>query len=100
MITALGWLATALVVASYAQASVVRLRRLSLIASVLLIVFNAALGIWSNVALEVALVVINLARLRTAEVECETSAVDLDAGDVQLDADVYAISEKAHAFHP
>ena len=67
MITALGWLATALVVASYAQASVVRLRRLSLIASVLLIVFNAALGIWSNVALEVALVLINLARLRNGE---------------------------------
>ena len=65
MITALGWLGTALVIASYAQPNVARLRRISLIASAVLIAFNAALGIWSNVALEVALVLINLARLKT-----------------------------------
>jgi hypothetical protein len=78
MITALGWLATALVIASYAQASVTRLRRLSLVASVLLIVFNAALGIWSNVALEVALVMINLVRLLTSRDEEAATSPELD----------------------
>lgn len=66
MITALGWLGTGLVVLSYAQPNEMRLRRLSLVASVVLIVFNAALGIWSNVVLEVMLVGINGARLRRA----------------------------------
>ena len=75
MITALGWLGTALVIASYAQSSVSRLRRISLVASVVLIAFNAVLGIWSNVALEVALVVVNLARLRRTE-----DAQDHDSG--------------------
>lgn len=65
MITALGWLGTAIVIVSYAQPDAVRLRLFSLAASAVLIVFNAALGIWSNVALEVALVVVNLARLRS-----------------------------------
>jgi hypothetical protein len=74
VITALGWLGTALVIASYAQSSVSRLRRISLVASVVLIAFNAVLGIWSNVALEVALVVVNLARLR------RTDAQDHDSG--------------------
>jgi len=32
-------------------------------ASVVLIAFNAVLGIWSNVALEIALVVVNLVQL-------------------------------------
>ena len=67
MITALGWLGTALVALSYAQPDEARLRRISLLASVALISFNLALGIWSNVALEVALVVINTARLRLAD---------------------------------
>lgn len=86
MITALGWLATALVIASYAQASVVRLRRLSLVASVLLIAFNAALGIWSNVALEVALVVINVERLRRDHSEAARARADLDAREIDIDA--------------
>lgn len=62
--TALGWLGTALVLASYAQPNVARLRQVSLLASVVLIAFNLSLGIWSNIALEVALVGINLEQLR------------------------------------
>jgi hypothetical protein len=75
MITALGWLGTGLVALSYAQPNEMRLRRLSLLASVVLIVFNLALGIWSNVALEVALLGINGARLRRAE-QAESAAVE------------------------
>lgn len=61
---AIGWLGTALVIVSYAQTNVRMLRVISMIASIVLVAFNAALGIWSNVALEVALVAINVARLR------------------------------------
>lgn len=61
---AFGWLGTALVIVSYAQSNVRMLRVISMIASIVLVIFNAALGIWSNVALEVALVAINVARLR------------------------------------
>jgi len=60
---ALGWLGTALVIASYAQSDVRTLRVVSMIASIVLIAFNVMLGIWSNVVLEIALVVINVARL-------------------------------------
>jgi hypothetical protein len=59
----LGWLGTALVLVSYAQPTAARLRMFSLVASVVLIAFNSALGIWSNVALEVALVALNMFRL-------------------------------------
>lgn len=59
----LGWLGTVLVIASYAQSSVWRLRVISMVASAVLIVFNIALGIWSNVVLELALVGINVVRL-------------------------------------
>jgi hypothetical protein len=82
LLTALGWLGTALVIVSYAQPDVARLRMVSLVASVVLVAFNAALGVWSNVALEVALVVINLMRLRTGEVAPVTvAAVDVLVDD-------------------
>jgi hypothetical protein len=81
LLTALGWLGTALVIVSYAQADVARLRMVSLVASVVLVAFNAALGVWSNVALEVALVVINLMRLRAVQV----TAVTVSEVDVLVD---------------
>jgi hypothetical protein len=81
LVTALGWLGTALVIVSYAQPDVARLRIVSLVASVVLVAFNAALGVWSNVALEVALVVINLMRLRAVEV----SPVRVSEADVLVD---------------
>ena len=66
--TALGWIGTLLVIASYAQPDVGRLRQMSLLASAVLIAFNLSLGIWSNIALEVALVGINLGQLRRSRV--------------------------------
>lgn len=96
MITALGWLGTALVIASYAQPNVARLRRISLIASAVLIAFNAALGIWSNVALEVALVVINLERLRRDQMAADRAMADLEGREADADADRYPLSANAH----
>lgn len=97
MITALGWLGTALVIASYAQPNVARLRRISLVASAVLIAFNAVLGIWSNVALEVALVVINLERLRRDQTDTDRGMADLEGSEV--DTDGYPLSANAQALH-
>ncbi|MEO6126554.1 MAG: hypothetical protein ABIR32_22865 [Ilumatobacteraceae bacterium] len=68
VITALGWLGTLLVLVSYTQPNVTRLRQISLAASVVLITFNLLLGIWSNCALEVALVGINVQQLKRSRV--------------------------------
>ena len=63
MIALLGWLGAALVLVSYAQRNTIRLRQISLLAGVSLISFNLVLGIWPNVAMELALGVVNLRRL-------------------------------------
>jgi hypothetical protein len=63
MIMLIGWLGAALVLVSYAQRNTVRLRQTSLLASAALLSFNLIVGIWPNVALEVALAVVNLRRL-------------------------------------
>ena len=55
-----GWLGSALLIYSVMQARVLRFRMLNLAASAILAGFNAALGIWPMVAMNVALCVINL----------------------------------------
>lgn len=57
---ALGWAGSALLVYSLLQARVLRFRALNLVASVILTIFNALLGIWPMVALNVTLAVINV----------------------------------------
>ena len=61
----LGWTGSALLIYSLMQARVLRFRILNLIACVTLIVFNAALGIWPMVAMNVALSAINIYFIRT-----------------------------------
>ncbi len=61
---ALGWAGSALLVYSVMQARVLRFRALNLLACVVLTVFNAALGIWPMVAMNVALAAINAYFLR------------------------------------
>ena len=63
MIELVGWFGAALVLVSYAQTNTIRLRQISLLAGVALLSFNLILGIWPNVALELALAVVNLRRL-------------------------------------
>src|SRR3954447_10562325 len=60
----IGWLGSALLIYSVMQARVLRFRVLNLIACVVLAGFNAALGIWPMVAMNVALCVINLWHIR------------------------------------
>ena len=59
-----GWLGSALLIYSVMQARVLRFRVLNLAACVVLTAFNAALGIWPMVAMNVALAVINLWHIR------------------------------------
>jgi len=56
----MGWTGSALLVFSVMQARVLRFRALNLIACVVLTVFNAILGIWPMVAMNVALAAINV----------------------------------------
>ncbi|EAP99802.1 hypothetical protein JNB_06524 [Janibacter sp. HTCC2649] len=59
-VDALGWFGSALLVFSLLQARILRLRLLNTIACVILIVFNAILGIWPMVAMNIVLSAINL----------------------------------------
>lgn len=61
----LGWAGSALLVVSVMQSRVLRLRALNLVACVVLTWFNAALEIWPMVAMNLALVAINLWHLRS-----------------------------------
>lgn len=60
----IGWAGSALLVYSVMQARVLRFRVLNLAACVVLTGFNAALGIWPMVAMNVALAVINAWHIR------------------------------------
>src|SRR6187200_2283368 len=59
-VDALGWLGSALLVYSLLQARILRLRVLNTVACVILVVFNALVGVWPMVAMNVALAAINL----------------------------------------
>jgi hypothetical protein len=57
---ALGWAGSALLIYSLLQARVLRFRVLNLVASCVLVVFNALLGIWPMVAMNTVLAGINV----------------------------------------
>ena len=57
---ALGWAGSALLIYSLLQARVLRFRTLNLVASLVLVAFNAMLGIWPMVAMNLVLAGINV----------------------------------------
>ena len=59
LVDALGWAGSALLVYSVLQSRMLRLRVLNLAASAALVVFNAIIGVWPMVAMNVALCLIN-----------------------------------------
>jgi hypothetical protein len=61
----IGWCGSALLIVSVMQARVLRFRVLNLFACIVLTGFNAALGIWPMVAMNLALCLINLWHIRT-----------------------------------
>jgi hypothetical protein len=63
MITFLGWIGAMLALIAYAQTGAARFRQIALLSSAALLTFNLLLGIWSNVALESTLAIVNVRRL-------------------------------------
>jgi hypothetical protein len=59
-VDALGWFGSALLVFSLLQARILRLRVLNTVACGILVVFNAVIGVWPMVAMNVVLAAINL----------------------------------------
>lgn len=59
-VDALGWFGSALLVFSLLQARILRLRILNTVACAILTVFNAILGVWPMVAMNIVLAAINL----------------------------------------
>lgn len=59
-VDALGWFGSALLIYSLLQARILRLRILNTVACLILIVFNAMIGVWPMVAMNVVLAAINL----------------------------------------
>jgi hypothetical protein len=59
-VDALGWFGSALLVYSLLQARILRLRVLNTVACVILVVFNALIGVWPMVAMNIVLAGINL----------------------------------------
>lgn len=91
MITLLGWLGALLALAAYAQTGTARFRQIALLSSAALLTFNVLLGIWSNVALESALTIVNVSRLvqlrgsrRTKSPQLTTSVAVRGALDKRL----------------
>lgn len=60
---AIGWIGSVLLIWSLALANVLRFRLLNLLASLVLTGFNAAIEVWPMVAMNAAIVVINVAHL-------------------------------------
>ena len=78
-----GWSGSALLVVSLLQSRMMRLRVLNLVASLILVAFNLALGVWSMVAMNAVVAIIDLVQMirlradssRAAAAERERSAV-------------------------
>jgi HAMP domain-containing protein len=71
----LGWAGSALLVFSLVQVRVLRFRVLNLVACIVLVIFNGALGVWPMAALNVALAGINLWFIRKLVCERHCDAV-------------------------
>jgi hypothetical protein len=63
VVTLLGWIGAVFALLAYAQTRVARFRQIALLSSIALLTFNVLLGIWSNVALESTLAIVNIRRL-------------------------------------
>ncbi len=88
LLDAVGWAGSALLIYSLMQARVLRFRVLNLAACVILIGFNAALGIWPMVAMNIALSAINLWFIRKLVTERHDdtaySVLEVDPADDYL----------------
>ncbi|MGZ4595136.1 MAG: hypothetical protein ACXV3C_14860 [Actinomycetes bacterium] len=103
-VDALGWAGSALLIFSLMQARVLRFRVLNLVASGVLVVFNALLSIWSMVAMNAALAVINLwfigKLLRERHDEVAYEVLEVAADDAYLRHVLTVHGEDIRRFFP
>jgi hypothetical protein len=86
-VEAIGWIGSVLLVVSLLQTRVLRLRVLNTVAALVLVAYNAIIEVWPMVAMNVAIVVINLvyvARLRTASEPTGYTLLEVDPTDEYL----------------
>ncbi|MGZ4631683.1 MAG: hypothetical protein ACXV2G_03365 [Actinomycetes bacterium] len=103
-VDALGWAGSALLIFSLMQARVLRFRVLNLVASGVLVLFNALLSIWSMVAMNAALAVINLwfigKLLRARHDEVAYEVLEVAADDAYLRHVLTVHGEDIRRFFP
>jgi hypothetical protein len=103
-VDALGWAGSVLLIYSLLQARVLRFRVLNLVASVVLVVFNAVLGIWPMVAMNAALAGINLWFIRTLmhdrHDDTAYEVLEVDADEAYLQHVLKVHGEDVRRFFP
>lgn len=101
---ALGWAGSALLIYSLLQARVLRFRVLNTVASLVLVVFNAVLGIWPMVAMNAVLAGINLWFIRRLlgerHDENAYQVLEVGAGDAYLQHVLTVHGEDIRRFFP
>jgi hypothetical protein len=83
----LGWAGSVLLVVSLLQTRVLRLRLLNTVAAGVLVLFNALIAVWPMVAMNVAIIAINvahIARLRSATHADGYTLLEVDPSDEYL----------------
>jgi hypothetical protein len=86
-VEAIGWIGSVLLVVSLLQTRVLRLRVLNTVAAIVLVAYNAVIEVWPMVAMNIAIVVINLvfiARLRSAAEPSGYTLLEVDPTDEYL----------------
>lgn len=86
-VEAIGWIGSVLLVTSLLQTRVLRLRVLNSVAGVILVVYNGIIEVWPMVAVNAAIVVINIVfirRLRTARQPEGYTLLEVDPRDEYL----------------
>ena len=83
----LGWAGSVLLIVSLLQTRVLRLRLLNTVAAGVLVLFNALIGVWPMVAMNVAIIAINvmqIVRLRSATHAEGYALLEVDPADEYL----------------
>lgn len=104
MLEVIGWLGSALVIVSLAQARVLRFRVLNLAGALLAVVYNVALAIWPFAAMNAIIAVIDLYWLRRLVSELHDpsaySVVEVGAHDAYLEHVLEVHLDDIRAFQP
>ena len=104
MLEIVGWVGSALVIVSLAQARVLRFRVLNLVGAALAVVYNAALAIWPFAAMNLVIAVIDVYWLRRLLVArhdpAAYSVVEVGPGDAYLGHVIDVHLEDIRRFQP